>query len=444
MTSLPHSDHPAPDFTASVTAVLANSGRPAGAGFLFDRRRIVTCAHVVRMLGAGPGGRVWVRFHDAAEAQPAQVLLESWQPPDGADVAVLELEGDPPSGAAPLPLGEYAAGERPFATFGYPPVGALSGGGQIVGLAVVDGRPLLQLRSVEVTPGFSGGPVWDPGAACVVGMITSVTRPDEFGRMYETAFATPAQALPRNAAADEAARRPANPFGPRGRLEDPSAFLSRPRLSAEIFAELRKGASLSLVGDSQSGKSSLLWHITRAGPQALGLPPEEFIYLTLELVRSEDEFFECLCDGLGVDTLRANRLYRALRRRKCVVCLDEIEKMTWTGFTAELRSELRGLADGAGAPLRLVIASRTPLSSLFADSAVDTSPLGSICAVLRLPAFTLAEARALARLRLDETGLSLPPEDVAQAWTLSAGHPGRLELALKDAFARRYLNEDRA
>jgi hypothetical protein len=57
-----------------------------------------------------------------------------------------------------------------------------------------------------------------------------------------------------------------NPFGYKGKITDPALYLVRQPLTKMVFDELRKGVSLSIVGDSQTGKSSLLLHIVRAGP----------------------------------------------------------------------------------------------------------------------------------------------------------------------------------
>ena len=56
-------------------------------------------------------------------------------------------------------------------------------------------RRLLQLDSDEITPGFSGAPVWDVEAGCVIGMVTAVLSPDRYGRLGEVALATPAESL---------------------------------------------------------------------------------------------------------------------------------------------------------------------------------------------------------------------------------------------------------
>lgn len=227
---------------------------------------------------------------------------------------------------------------------------------------------------------------------------------------------------------------PNNPFGRRGQIQDAADYLIRQPLTGALFNELQKGVSLSIIGPSQTGKSSLLWHITQQGPAVMGLPEEDFIYLSLELIHSEADFFDFICYQLGIETARGFRLARQLKNRKIVLCLDEIEKMTWDGFSLNVRTELRGLADGAGAPFVLVIASRSPLDHLFPDSPEMTSPLAGLCMQIRMPLFTLAEAQALVDSYLKDSDVVLPVEMVEEAWETTEGHPRNLQLALRAAF----------
>ena len=118
-----------------------------------------------------------------------------------------------------------------------------------------------------------------------------------------------------------------------------------------------------------------------------------FIYFNLEWVESEDDFYDALCDELHIESCRGYEFTRALKGKRYVLCLDEIEKMAWDSFTVNLRSHLRGLADGPAAPLKLVIASRSPLAHLFPDSPERDSPLAGICRQIDVLPFSAAVAR---------------------------------------------------
>lgn len=226
------------------------------------------------------------------------------------------------------------------------------------------------------------------------------------------------------------ARLPANPFGDKGKVTDAQRYLLRQPITGMIFDELRKHNSVSLVGDSQTGKSSLLWHVTQQAKAVLG-PDHEAVYLDMQVLADDNDFYDELCYLLEVQpTCRGLQLMRKLRGRKVVLCLDEMEKMTWGGFSHDLRSEVRGLADGSLTPLRLLIASRRPLDQLFPDSAEHTSPLGGLCHLFYMPNFSHAEAEALVLQRLGALLSPFHAEAVYHAWQCSAGHPARLQAEL--------------
>ena len=230
-----------------------------------------------------------------------------------------------------------------------------------------------------------------------------------------------------------------NPFGDRGCIRDPARFFDRDELLRRIFEELGKGSSLSLVGETQIGKSSLLAMICHKGPVTLQLSPEQFCLLDLQGIGDENEFFEALCEVLALpQTLRGWQLVRALRQRgqRYVVCLDEIEKMVNPhGFPGAARMELRGLADGSEAPLTLVIASRSPLESLFEDDPRSTSPLAGLCgAPLRVLPFSLAITQQFLRERLKGNAIQFSLADGELLHGQTKGHPARLQAAAADLY----------
>ncbi|MEE8392094.1 MAG: CHAT domain-containing protein, partial [Anaerolineae bacterium] len=226
-----------------------------------------------------------------------------------------------------------------------------------------------------------------------------------------------------------------NPFGDTGRITDPDRFFGREELLRQIFEELGKGANLSLVGESQVGKSSLLSMVCVLGPERMSLPPETFAYLSLQLVDNEDDFYLALCDALKLpEPLRGYKLTRALRGKQHVLCLDEMEKMTWDGFTVRVRSQLRGLADGPAAPLRLVIASRSPLPYLFPDSPELDSPLAGICHQLDVGPFLPQVARAFLAHRLRSTNVTFTENEITTMITQTGGHPAKLQRAAADLY----------
>jgi hypothetical protein len=223
-----------------------------------------------------------------------------------------------------------------------------------------------------------------------------------------------------------------NPFGDRGCIRDPARFFNREQELAEIFDELRKGSSLSLVGEAQVGKSSLLAMIAARGPQELQRDPAQFVSIDMQVIRNEDEFFDALCEKLGLGlSVRGVALERALRGRQVVVCLDEIEKMTNPqSFSGEERAELRGHANGSDTPFTLVIASRSPLAQLFDDDPRKTSPLADLCGQPhRVGSFSQATSEAFLLHRLQGNAVSFTTSQRQKLHEQSHGHPGQLQTA---------------
>jgi hypothetical protein len=205
-------------------------------------------------------------------------------------------------------------------------------------------------------------------------------------------------------------------------------------LLRQIFEELGKGVNLSLVGEAQIGKSSLLSMICLWGPERLKRQAEEFTYLSLEWVENEDDFYAALCDALKLENCRGYPLTRALRGKHYILYLDEVEKMAWDGFTRNVRSHLRGLADGSDAPLTLAIASRSPLAHLFPDSPELDSPLAGICHQLDVGPFAPDIARAFLAHRLRSTGVTFAESEIAALLGASGGHPAKVQRAAAELF----------
>jgi HEAT repeat protein len=187
--------------TAGIVRILNAKGQTMGAGFVVARDGLIaTCAHVVAAAGAAPGGRVRVIFYATGKERVVKVERTGWRDPDAEDIAILRLvKGTLPEGVEPLPLGPSGGSAgHPFKTFGFPaggPEGGVWGDGHLLEATTLQGARVLQLSSPQITPGFSGAPVLDTVNDQVVGMVTAIARPDEYGRLTETAFITPAETL---------------------------------------------------------------------------------------------------------------------------------------------------------------------------------------------------------------------------------------------------------
>src|SRR4028119_767492 len=156
-----------------------------------------------------------------------------------------------------------------------------------------------------------------------------------------------------------------NPFIPQhGKIDDPNFFFGREREIRRVFETLNSGSNVAVIGESAIGKSSLLQAIYREAPTQLRYARQP-IYIDLQIVCHEDDFYDDLCHKAGIEKAKGGNLSRALESNPLLLLLDEVENMRWDGFTNPTRSLLRGLTEGSNPPLRLVIAARTSLEILF-------------------------------------------------------------------------------
>jgi hypothetical protein len=190
------------------------------------------------------------------------------------------------------------------------------------------------------------------------------------------------------------------------------------------------------------GKSSLLAMIVALGPQVLERDAAQFVTIDMQVIRNEDEFFDALCEKLGLGlTVRGLALDRALRGRRVVVALDEIEKMANPRcFSGEERAELRGHANGPDTPLTLVIASRSSLDKVFDDDPGRTSPLAGICGVSRVLPFSQATSRDFLLHRLQGNAVAFTANQLQWLHEQSGGHPGQLQAIAAELYRRLALS----
>lgn len=224
------------------------------------------------------------------------------------------------------------------------------------------------------------------------------------------------------------ATRTRNPFGHTGRITNPDDFFNRETLLNQIFDALSQGDNLSLVGEPQVGKSSLLAMICALGPQRITLPPDTFAYINVQRAENEDAFYELLCEKLGIESSRGTTLMRAVRNTHHVLCLDELEGLPWGGLSQQTRHMLATLAHAVEPPLHLVIASTRPLDELFPDDPPDTS-LATLCRQFHIERFGQETARAFLARCLNGTGVVFANEDIEVLLHESEGNPGRLQQA---------------
>jgi WD40 repeat protein len=322
------------DINAGIVRIL--SGRSVGTGFVVsDDGLLVTCAHV---LGRPCPERVSAIFLATNEQREATVEMQWLRDVEAEDMAILRIQGGLPQGVRSLSLGSSTgvSGHK-ISTFGFPSAGeveGIAGYGKVLGRGsqTKAGQPLLQLRSSEITQGFSGAPVWDELRKRVIGMVVIVATPDASGKMGETAFATPTETLQRVCTdlhiPDSNPYRGLNPFTE----AQAKFFFGRKQEVDRLVNKLRLDPRLLLIlGPSGSGRSS----IVQAGliPQLRSgvLPGSDRWHIML--TRPADNPFQQLTiQGLATESKNLTEAVRAWLSQhpeyaQIVVILDQFEEL---------------------------------------------------------------------------------------------------------------------
>ncbi|MFE6826546.1 trypsin-like peptidase domain-containing protein [Streptomyces sp. NPDC057690] len=337
--------------THSIARVRAAGDSTAGTGFLVAPDLVITCAHVVRAAGGGPGARIDLEFPHlpGAPRTAARVQVEGWRTPDAEDIAVLRLE-EPPAGSVPLALGsaEGCRGHR-VRSFGFPAHSPDSGrygfctAGDLIP-AGGDTPALMQLTDAnDLTSGFSGAPVVDETTGLVIGMAAAITPQDPFLRGLDVAYATPTRTLreawPRLAESRVSPYRGLEPFTE----EHARYFHGREAVVEEALAVLeRQRRVMLLLGPSGAGKSSLV----RAGllpALAEGRVPGSSQWLSVTARPGQDLTVELEAAGLtgaateGIASAVERRLAGEPTARRLLVVIDQFEEL-FTGTASATAS----------------------------------------------------------------------------------------------------------
>lgn len=244
----------------AVAQIIDNQENVVGAAFALSDGVVLTCAHVVEAAGAGPGSTVRLRFPQQADMAGA-VLADGWSPVDEHDVAVIELE--PGSADVPFLRLGVASGSsgHPVWSFGFPRQ-AIDGGhhGYAVAGDTLRDETVLQLTEAnDLTRGYSGAPVVDKVTGLVIGMLTTITKPDAFQRGQGIAYASTAECLrtvwPSLTVTDACPYQGLEPFT----ADHVAWFNGRDTAVDKILVGLdAHPRALLVLGPSGAGKSSLI------------------------------------------------------------------------------------------------------------------------------------------------------------------------------------------
>jgi len=199
LTSSAREDHP----EHSICEIL-HRDRVVGLGFAIGQGHVATCAHVVNSaLGradkrdpAWPGNAemIWLRFaigSAGSDGECRKASVVGWLPAsartfDADDIAVLRLGEPAPAYVRVLRPARYRP-SMPVQMWG-PQFGRPDGGhvkGEVRG-KVRSGRSHISVEGGQfrVRPGFSGGPVWEPGTGKAVGVLSACGAEDDATDAY--------------------------------------------------------------------------------------------------------------------------------------------------------------------------------------------------------------------------------------------------------------------
>jgi energy-coupling factor transporter ATP-binding protein EcfA2 len=253
-----------------VARIWRDRGTVVGAGFLAPRGVVVTCAHVVndalgreQLCRDEACGTVRIDLPWVAGKTAMQGSVVAWHPPIApgiarpnpcVDIAVLQLDAEPPPDAVLKPQSPAAVPEdASFRVMGFP--GGSDAGAQARGTvraSDADGWHLVEAdrnygRTLE--PGFSGAPaIADAPGRRLLGMI-DVTNPDE-----RRGVLIPGEALMRAWPPLAEPYRGLEAF----REEDAAYLFGRDALKDRLWRSFERNPITLLTGPSGSGKSSLL------------------------------------------------------------------------------------------------------------------------------------------------------------------------------------------
>jgi hypothetical protein len=222
-----------------------------------------------------------------------------------------------------------------------------------------------------------------------------------------------------------------NPFYTNGRINDPNLFFGREQLVRELRQELSKRTNVSLVGESQMGKSSLLYYLYAT--RAEWLPGQAIEYLDLQRVLDEADFCEMILQQLNATGNTLRDLRYALGAHRVILLLDEVERLAEPDFSSRLHDLLRSLAQEPN--FKMCVATQRPLEEVFPPrTAGGVSPFHNIFTRKMVGAFTESEARRFLTVRLQNTGITFTEREVVHLITESHCQPAKLQRLAKDLF----------
>ena len=414
------------EFLAKCTVRIQAVGKSGyGTGFFVASDQILTCAHVIRK---NDQILKQVKLYWQEEEYQAEVdqVPEDNKNIDIALLKVINLVNE--KFILSLVDDPFATGDELY-TFGYPDnnVNGEPGTFEIIGLTG-DKPPLMKFKEGQVRPGFSGSPLLNLRTSKVCGIINKTRdRSSDLGGKGVPVSVIfehfpelkPTVILP-------------NPFIPlSGIINEPNQVFGREKEIREIFAILNSGSGVALRGDTGMGKSSILQVVCDRAKTEL-YKPRQPVYLNLGRCSNDNDFYAELCRLVNIDfddsdPLKIRNFDRTIEQHRLLLILDEIQTMTWDGFTNPVRTHIRSLAnEGDSSPFRLVVATRKPLNMLFPDSSGRVSPFENVCLELKINSWDDSTIRAFINSRLHNNPIIFKESEIIKIIKDSQGYPQKV------------------
>lgn len=198
----------------------------------------------------------------------------------------------------------------------------------------------------------------------------------------------------------------------------------------EVFDFLNGGSGIALMGETGSGKSSLL-KVIKSQTYTLLNNKRKPIILDLGQISNNQEYYKLLCELCEIDPpvegYEFVKSLKAIKKEKYgfLLLIDNVEQMIWDGFTYDLRNQLRSLANDVDPPLQLVIATNQSLTQLFQDSGKD-SPFEGICLNVEVPCGDEDTMKRFIETRLAKTSVKFTENEIHNLMQKSKGNPRKL------------------
>ena len=391
----------------------------SGTGFFVASGLILTCAHVVT---DGDSRQAITPLKVDWQNEEYTATLEKLPDNSQVDLALIKIDDNPDK---PIPdhlcvVLDIAVdnGDRLY-SFGYTDNYSQGDPRDFIYTDLTgDDPPLMTFRGEQVQPGFSGAPLLNIRTGKICGLIKRSR--DIYAPLGGRGVS--AAIIFKYFPELKPTVIPDNPFNHlTGRIEDSSLVFGRETEIKRIFELLNSNNSVALIGEAEIGKSSLLKVIEAQSISKLQQPRKP-IYLNLGDVYDEDDFYFAICELVGIPELKGFKLSRELKKHKLLLILDNVEKMAWDGFTNQIRSQIRALAEGINAPLRLVIAASKPLNSLFSDSGM-VSPFENVCLEESINQWCEQTIRNFIASRLQANPISFSQPEIDKIIQGSNGNP---------------------